>query len=58
MIPVSKLQSKFLFDQINTVTECVNHACVQVKAVTGICNGNRVNQGFFRMYKTIPDKPC
>ena len=52
---VPKLQANFLFQQINYVTECVKAAGVEVKAI--ICDGNRVNQAFFRMYKTIPDKP-
>ena len=54
MIPVSKLQANFLFQQINDVSECVRAAGVDVKAI--ICDGNRVNQAFFRMFKTVPDK--
>lgn len=55
MIPVSKLQSSFLFEQINATSQCVNAAGAQVKAI--ICDGNRVNQACFKMYDTIPGEP-
>ena len=38
MIPVSKLQSNFLFNQTNEANQCINGAGVQVKAI--ICDGN------------------
>ena len=54
MIPASELQANFLFEQINYVTEYVKAAQVEIKAI--ICDGNRVNQAFFHMYKTIQDE--
>jgi len=55
MIPVSKLQSSYLFQELNTVTQCVSTAGVVVKAIK--CDDNQVNQAFFRLYETISGKP-
>ena len=54
MIPESKLQSRFL-QKITMVIQSINTAGVVVKTIT--CEGNRVNQVFFRMCKTISGKP-
>ena len=55
MIPVSKLQSKFFYKQIDLVTQSVNTAGAKIKAI--ICDGNHVNQAMFHMHQTIPGKP-
>ena len=53
MIPVSKLQFSFLFQEINTVTQCINVAGVVVKAI--IYDGIWVNQAFFACTKPFQE---
>ena len=55
MIPISKLNSNFLFEQINSTLRLIKESSGDVKVV--ICDGNRVNQAFFKLYPTIPGKP-
>ena len=55
MLPISKLNSKFLIDQVDTTTQAISSGGGKVKAV--ICDGNRTNQAFFKFYKTEPEKP-
>jgi hypothetical protein len=55
MIPISKLSSNFLFEQINSSIKLIKSSSGDVKVV--ICDGNRVNQAFFKLYHTIPEKP-
>ena len=55
LLPVSKLHADFLFAAANTTSQCMHAAGVVVKAI--VCDGNRINQSFFRMCKTISDKP-
>ena len=56
MIPISKLNSKFLFEQIDFTFQSIKESTGQVKAI--ICNGNRINQAFFKIFeKLFPDKP-
>ena len=52
MIPVARLHSAFLFEQINFR---VTSASADVKAI--ISDGNRTNQAFLKLYPTIPSKP-
>ena len=55
MIPLSKLDAKFLMTQVNPTVEAIDNAGGKVKAI--ISDSNRVNQSFFKNYETVPDKP-
>ena len=55
MLPIAKLTSKFLFNQIVETCEAISTAGGNVKVI--VCDGNRVNQAFFKKFDTIPDKP-
>ena len=54
MIQISKLNSNFLFEQINFSIRLIKSSFGDVKVV--ICDGNRVNQPFLRLH-IIPEKP-
>ena len=45
MMPISKLRSDFLFEQINSTNQKFDSVSANVKAI--ICDGNHVNQVFF-----------
>ena len=45
MMPISKLRSDFLFEQINLTNQKFDSVSANVKAI--ICDGNCVNQAFF-----------
>ena len=45
MLPVSKLRSQFLIDQVTATTQAIPSGGGQVKAI--ICDGNRIIQSFF-----------
>ena len=55
MLPIVKLTSKFLFEQIRLTIDAINQLSGEVKVV--ISNGSRNNQGFFRMFDTEPQQP-
>ena len=55
MIPVARLHSAFLFEQINLSAQSITSACADVKAI--ISDGNRTNQAFLKLYPTIPSNP-
>lgn len=55
MIPVTKLNSNFLYEMISENVELIEHAGCQVQAI--ICDGNRTNQAFFKQFDTVDDKP-
>lgn len=55
IIPVSKLNSTFLYEQVNSTQTSIQRTGATVKAI--ICDGNRTNQAFFNKYKTTPDQP-
>ena len=48
LIPLSKLISTFLFEQIKLTVRVITSVPAEVKAI--ICDGNRVNQAFFFNY--------
>ena len=56
LIPISKLTSTFLFEQIELLVQAITSAPANVKAII-ICDSNRVDQAFFRLYPTLPEKP-
>ena len=48
LIPISKLTSAFLFKQTELTVQAITSIPADVKAI--ICDGNRVNQAFFKNY--------
>ena len=55
MIPISKLSSTFLFDQIKISLESIELSGGHVKAI--ICDNNRNNQAFFKLFNIVPGRP-
>ena len=55
MIPVAKLNSKFLYEQLQITEENIEKAGESVTAI--ISDGNRVNSTCFQKYATLPEKP-
>lgn len=55
MLPISRLTSKFLSEQIDVTHQAISLSGGDVKAI--ICDGNRTNQAFFKLYKTVANKP-
>ena len=53
-IPISKLISAFLFEQIELIVQAITSVPAGVKAI--ICDGNQVNQAFLKLYPTLPEK--
>ena len=47
LIPISKLTSAFLFEQIELTVQAITSVAADVKAI--ICDGNRVNQAFLKI---------
>ena len=50
ILPVRELYSKFTFEQINLLFNVIKNAGGNNVAI--ICVGNRVNQGFCKMFNT------
>ena len=55
LIPISKLTSAFLFEHTELTVYAITSVPAAVKAI--ICNGNQVNQAFFKLYPILPEKP-
>lgn len=55
MLPIARLHSQFLYDEIFYSVQNIQSVGGRVKVI--ICDGNRTNQSFFKKFKTIPDKP-
>ena len=51
MLPVKELNADFLFEQTNILLENLKAAGTKVIAI--VCDGNRVNQAFFKKFDTI-----
>ena len=51
MLPVKEMGADFLFEQTNLLLENLKEAGANVVAI--ICDGNRVNQSFFKKFDTI-----
>ena len=51
MLPVPQLGADFLFEQTNMLLSNLKQAGANVKAV--VCDGNRVNQLFFKKFDTV-----
>ena len=54
ILPIKEMGADFLFDKINTLLKNLKDAGAKVIAI--ICDGNRVNQSFFKKIDTI--NPC
>ena len=55
MLPVKELDANFLFEQTNLIIDGVKNIGGEIIAI--ICDGNRVNQAFFKRFDTYSDKP-
>ena len=55
MLPIAKLNSSFFYEQIRLTIDAISQSLGIVKAV--ICDGNRNNQAFFRLFDTGPEQP-
>ena len=55
MLPVAKLDSKFVNEQIMETIKGVKDAGANVKVL--VCDNNRVNQKFFKDIPTVPGQP-
>ena len=55
MIPISKLDSTFLFNHIKVSLDNIEASGGKVKAI--ICDNNRNNQAFFKKINVVPKKP-
>ena len=53
MLPISKLNSGFLLEQIDVTNQAIISAGGRVKSI--ICDGNRTNQAFFKRFKQYPE---
>nr|XP_047133002.1 uncharacterized protein LOC105847471 isoform X2 [Hydra vulgaris] len=56
MLPVNKLNSRFLYDQIHLTVEAVKESNGNAKTILA-CDGNRTNQAFLKKFDTFPEKP-
>ena len=55
LIPISKLTSAFLFEEIELTVQAITFVPADVKAI--IWDGNQVNQAFLKLYPTLLEKP-
>ena len=55
MIPVFKLDSKFLYEQVTQIIRLIVSSGGHVTSV--IADNNRTNQAFFKLFATAKDKP-
>ena len=55
MLLIAKLNSPFLYEQIRLTIDVISQSLGIVKAV--ICDSNRNNQAFFRLFDTEPEQP-
>ena len=55
MLPIAKLNSLFLYEQIRLTIDAINYSSGIVKAV--ICDGNRNNQAFLKLFDAEPQQP-
>ena len=55
ILPISRLNSSFLHEQIQLSLDAITEAGGCVKAI--ICDGNRNNQAFFKLFGADPQRP-
>ena len=56
LIPISNLTSACLSERIKLTVQTITPVQTDVKII--ICDGNRVNQAFFKLYPTRHEKHC
>jgi hypothetical protein len=55
ILPISRLKSTFLHEQVQLSIDYIEQAGGQVNAV--ICDGNRINQALFKLFAADPQTP-
>ena len=55
MIPVTKVDSQFIYDQVSDTLDIIRNA--GGSTISLVCDGNRTNQKLFKMFPTVPGKP-
>ena len=55
MIPVARLTSEFLYDEVTKIIYIVNSSNGKVVAI--ITDNNWTNQAFFKLFETVESKP-
>ena len=55
MLPVKGMDSQFLYDQVNNTIDLIKSS--NSKIISIICDGNRINQSFFKKFETQPERP-
>ena len=55
MLPVANLNAEFVQHEINQTKEAIIAANEEVKVL--VCDDNRVNQIYFKMFVTVTNKP-
>ena len=56
VLPVAKLDAKFQHEQCKPVLNEID-SVENAKTLAIICDGNRVNKKFVKMFDTVPGKP-
>ena len=55
MIPIAKVDSDFLYEQVINIVNLIN--CLNGHVIAVICNNNPINQEFFKKFEVIENKP-
>ena len=55
MIPANRLTAGFQFEQVYLLIDELEKCHVSVISI--VCDGNRINQAFFKKFKTVPGQP-
>ena len=55
MILVTKMIANYLYDTVDLSVRRIEEAGGFVEAIT--CDGNRINQAFFKKFHSVPEKP-
>ena len=55
MIPIAKVDSDFLYEQVINIVNLIN--CLNGHGIAVICNNNPINQEFFKKFEVIENKP-
>ena len=55
MLPVNGMDAEFLFNQVQDTISLIREPDTTPVAI--ICDGNRMNQRFFKLFRTKPNKP-
>ena len=55
-IPATKMTANYMHNTVDLSVRRIEKAGGFVEAI--ICDGNRINQAFFKKFHTVPEKPC